>query len=106
MSADLWTQRHDLAVRQGDHPYKPGESAVPGAAGFHCHRLAGGVLEIALAGDLAVSEEGGRRSLKRPCFHLPRVALCVHRQVDVRISPVDFGERAGPCESLVDVEDC
>src|SRR5262245_24026841 len=73
-SAVLRTGRHDLAVRERQHPKQAGPGAVARAAGFRRHRFADGVLEIHLV-DVAGAEEARRRALDRPALHLVAAAL-------------------------------
>src|ERR1700674_503424 len=76
--------------------------AVSGAAGFCYNGFAERPLEITLA-DVALPEEARRRTFQRPGLNLIPIVFGLHDQLDVRISPVELGERTGERDAVVEI---
>src|ERR1700720_702976 len=90
-STILWTRRYNLPVREGHDPQQSGAGTISGATGFCGNRFAKGRLDVALV-DVADPEEAGRGPFDGPGLTLIPFVLGVHDQLDMGISPVDFGE--------------
>src|SRR5690349_15986042 len=107
----MWTSstvlragRHDFAAWQCQHPDKPGPGVISSTADLDGYFFAKCALEVRL-GDIAGSEEIRRRPFDRPRLTLFRTAFDIHREVDVRISPIDLAECAVQRHAIVEVEE-